>query len=276
MSHDGIYIGGKEHAVLHLLYCRFITMVMYELGYAPEDEPFKKFRAHGLMIKDGAKMSKSKGNVVNPDLFVEAYGADAVRVYLMFLGDMRLGGDWSDSGMNGAYKFIIRLYNLFDQVDFEMEKEKEELRDLLHKTIKGAGEDLDNLKFNTPIAKLMTLVNKIQDTKCTRETFSALVVMLIPFAPHLAEELWEKLGNKKSIILQKWPTYNPALAQGKTFNIAVQVNGKTRDVLEITMDATEAEIRSAALASAKVYKWIEGKEIKKVIYVKGKVVSVIV
>jgi leucyl-tRNA synthetase len=272
-----MYVGGKEHSVLHLLYSRFVTMVMHELGYAPEAEPFKKFRTHGLMIKDGAKMSKSKGNVINPDVFVEVYGADAVRLYLMFLGDMRQGGDWRDSGMNGAHKFIVRLYNLFEQVDLEKEKgkENEELKELLHKTIKAVGEDLDSLKFNTAIAKLMVLVNKIQETKCTRETFSALVIMLIPFAPHLAEELWEKMGNKKSIILQKWPTYDPALAQGKTFNIAVQVNGKTRDVLEITADATEEEIRVAALGSAKINKWIEGKEIKKVIYVQGRVVSLI-
>ncbi|MFH0923974.1 MAG: class I tRNA ligase family protein, partial [Candidatus Falkowbacteria bacterium] len=178
-----MYIGGREHSVLHLLYARFVNMVLYDLGYSPEEEPFKKFRAHGLLIKDGVKMSKSKGNVINPDEYIEKYGADAVRMYLMFLGDMRQGGDWRDSGIKGMKRFVNRIYNLFNKIQDTRYKDtnkfkisnntsKSDIRhptsDIrnLHKTIKGVTEDLENLKFNTAISKLMILVNKLeQDTK---------------------------------------------------------------------------------------------------------------
>jgi len=310
-----MYIGGKEHAVLHLLYSRFVTMVMHDLGYAPEQEPFKKFRAHGLLIAEGAKMSKSKGNIINPDEYIEKFGADAVRMYLMFLGDMRQGGDWRDTGMAGMYRFVNRIYGLLEKVNSKSEilnpkftpldnsisngaripnpklqtLNKSDIRHptsdirLLHKTIKGIGEDLENLKYNTAISKLMVFVNKVQEVGCSSEEFGKFLILLAPFAPHLAEELWLQLGNhrqggtsKESIFKQKWPEYDPELVKDETINLVVQVNGKLRDTVEVAADISEDEAKKVALESEKIQKWIKGKEVVKVIFVKGKLVNIVI
>ncbi len=279
-----MYIGGKEHSVLHLLYSRFVTMVMHEQGFAPEAEPYKQFRAHGLLIAEGAKISKSKGNIVNPDEYIEKFGADAVRMYLMFLGDMRQGGDWRDSGIRGMYKFVNRIFNFSNKTNSKSQIPNNEIRKLLHKTIKGVGEDLENLKFNTAIAKLMILVNKIQETGCTKEEFSKFIILLSPFAPHLAEELWEKLGYvagetpapTESIFKQKWPEYDKKLVKDETINLVVQVNGKLRATIEVDADISEEEAKKVAQESNKIEKWIEGKKIVKMIFVKGRLVNIVV
>ncbi|MBU0999600.1 class I tRNA ligase family protein, partial [Patescibacteria group bacterium] len=295
MSVD-MYIGGKEHSVLHLLYSRFVTMVMHELGYVPEEEPYKRFRAHGLLIAGGAKISKSKGNIVNPDEYIKKYGADAVRMYLMFLGDMRQGGDWRDSGMAGMHRFVNRIYKLINKIISKTEKIIPEPSNtagrqmqnakckmqnlptskLLHKTIKGVGEDLEKLKFNTAISKLMILVNMIQEQGCKKETFKKFVIMLSPFAPHLAEELWEKFGHKESVLKEKWPAYNSKLVKDEIIELVIQVNGKVRDRLEVSADISEEEAKELAIASEKIKKWIEGKNIIKIIYIKSRLVNIVI
>jgi len=273
-----MYIGGKEHSVLHLLYSRFVTMVMHELGFAPAPEPYKQFRAHGLLIRDGAKISKSKGNIINPDKYIEKFGADAIRMYLMFLGDMRQGGDWRDSGMAGMYRFIKRIYGLFNlgfknQVNDNQDSEVEKL---LHKTIKRVGEDLENLKYNTAIAKLMILVNKMQGNGCTGKQLGQFAILLAPFAPHLAEELYSQLGDKDSIFKQKWPEYDKALVKDEMINLVVQINGKLRNTIEVSADIAENGAKETALADEKIKKWTDGKEIVKVIFVQGKLVNIVV
>jgi len=283
-----MYIGGKEHSVLHLLYSRFITMVMHELGYAQEEEPFKKFRAHGLLIKDGAKMSKSKGNVINPDDYIEKYGADTVRMYLMFLGDMRQGGDWRDDGVNGMHKFVNRIYSVFEKIkDGESDIE---IKKLVHKTIKTVKEDLENLKYNTAISKLMVFVNNIQESNCGKEDFGKFLIILAPFAPHMAEELYEKLGSSsapssakatagkkaESIFKQKWPEYDSELIKEKEIDIPIQINGKVRDMIKVSVDAAEDDIKKMALEQTKIKKWLGDKDPKKVIYVKGRMVSIVI
>ena len=272
-----MYIGGKEHSVLHLLYSRFITMVMYELGYAPEEEPFKKFRAHGLLIKDGFKMSKSKGNVINPDEYIEKYGADAVRLYLMFLGDMRQGGDWKDSGINGMYKFINKTFSLFTGVVSEDKQSSEnDLVKLIHKTIKGVSQDLENLKYNTAISKLMILANKIRELGCSKKDFSDFIILLAPFAPHIAEEMWHGLGNKNSVFCATWPQYDEALIKEDIITLIIQVNGRVRDKIVVNSDIPEAEAKKLALKSKKVDKWIKDKEIRKIIFVSGKLINIVI
>ena len=268
-----MYIGGKEHSVLHLLYSRFVTMVLHELDYAPVSEPYKRFRAHGLLIRDGAKISKSKGNIINPDEYIEKYGADAVRLYLMFLGDMRQGGDWRDSGMQGMHRFVKRIYALAGKIK---EKEDKELTRWRHKTIQRVGNDLEKLKYNTAIAKLMALSNKIQDKGCNKETFSALLVMISPFAPHLAEELWERLGYKNSVFRERWPKYDKKLVKDDTIPLVLQVNGKVRDTIEAVADISEDEAKNLALASSKIKKWTDGKEIVKIIFVQGRLVNIVI
>ncbi|MDP3043253.1 MAG: class I tRNA ligase family protein [bacterium] len=275
-----MYIGGKEHSVLHLLYSRFVNMVMRELGYAPAEEPFKCFRAHGLLIRDGAKMSKSKGNVVNPDEYIEKFGADAVRMYLMFLGDMRQGGDWRDSGINGMRRFINRVWNLADEVARKTTNKPKCLKNT-HKTIKKVTEDLENLKFNTAIAAIMEYVNYLQaatkkNNTVNKDVVEVLVKLLAPFAPFMSEELWRELGHKESVFKEKWPEYDPELVKDKIINLVVQVNGKLRDTIEVPADISEEEAKKAALESEKIKKWIAGKKIVKVIFVKGKLVNIAV
>jgi len=283
-----MYIGGKEHSVLHLLYSRFVNMVMHELGYSPEQEPFKKFRAHGLVVKDGAKMSKSKGNVVNPDEYIERYGADTVRTYLLFMGDMRQGGDWRDSGVAGIYKFLNRVYGLKEKVQtidaLTGRSEYDELNKLMHKTIKNVEEKLENLKFNTAISDIMVLVNKMNEVGCTADELGNLAIIIAPFAPHLAEDLWEFCiensedeNNKEGLVFaQIWPKYDADIARDDLIDLVIQVNSKVRDKIEVTHDIAEEEAREVALASPTIQKWIEGKEVVKVIFVPGRLINLVV
>ncbi len=267
-----MYIGGKEHSVLHLLYSRFVTMIMHELGYVPEEEPYKQFRAHGLLISEGAKISKSKGNIVNPDEYIKKFGADAVRMYLMFLGDMRQGGDWRDSGMRGMHKFVVRIYDLLSRVN---KKSDQEIERLLHKTIKGVEHDLKRLKYNTAMAKLMILVNKARESGCSNDLLSKFAILLSPFAPHLAEELWESLGNKQSIFKQKWPKFDKKLIQEKTWQLIIQINGKVRDKIEVKKGISEKQVKELALAQEKIQKWLKNKKPKKIIYVPDRLVNLV-
>ena len=279
-----MYIGGHEHAVLHLLYTRFITMALEDMGYIEFGEPFKKFRAHGLITKEGTKMSKSRGNVVNPDEYFVKYGADTVRTYLMFLGPMAEGGDWPDKGIVGVYRFFNRLWTLVAKpslatakLGLASELASELVNEVLrHKTIKKVTEDLENLRYNTAIAALMEYFNALQRSdKATREQINTLLILLSPFAPHLTEELWGKLGNKGSIHNQPWPKYNPRILKEEQLRLVVQVNGRVREVLSVARGISEKEAVALALQQEKIKKWFPSGKPKNVVFIKGRLLNLV-
>ncbi|MEK7572078.1 MAG: class I tRNA ligase family protein [Patescibacteria group bacterium] len=273
-----MYIGGAEHSVLHLLYARFTTMVLHDLGYLSFEEPFSKFYAHGLIIKDGAKMSKSKGNVINPDEYIAKYGVDTVRLYLRFLGPFSQGGDFRDSGIEGMHRFVKRVWFLLESPASNTELSPEAKR-IMHQTIKGITEDMEALRFNTAIAKLMTWYNSLaKQPSITKEESQNYLKLIAPFAPHLAEELWEKSGGKGSIHVSPWPVYHPTFIIEHTVTIAVQINGKLRATFAVPSDKAQdkALIEKTAREDVNVIKFLEGKEIRKVIVIPGKVVNVVI
>lgn len=276
------YIGGKEHTVLHLLYARFITMAFHDLGYLDFEEPFTRFYGHGLITKDGAKMSKSRGNVINPDEYFDKYGADSVRMYLRFMGPFDQGGDWSDAGMKGMFKFIHKLYKIYQNYIESSDTEGNPIEtSILDRTVAKITQDLDNLKFNTVVAEIMKLVNwyvehDSQMPKTQKKLIlETLLLMLAPFIPHLAEELWQQMGNEPSIHNQKWPTYDEKKLKADSINIAVQIDGKTRGTLEVKSDISEDEIKKILYGDAKFVKYLTSEKPKKMIYIKGKIVSVV-
>jgi len=274
-----MYIGGNEHACLHLMYARFLTMVFYDMGLIDFQEPFKQFFAHGLIIKDGAKMSKSRGNVVNPNEYMERFGADALRMYLLFIGPYENGGDFRDTGMIGMYKFLARLYRL----SIESAKQKGELSSILarklHQTTKKMDHDFGTLGFNTAIASLMELVNLWQKEKLnSNQDMVGIVARLIcPIAPHLAEELWQLSGGEFPVLDNGWPKYDSHLAKDEKVEIVIQVNGKVRDKLQVSTEITENkdEIISLAKKSEKIKKYLNEKKIKKEIFVEGRLVNLV-
>ncbi len=271
-----MYIGGNEHAVLHLMYTRFITMALHDIGLLPFEEPFKKFRAHGLIIKDGAKMSKSKGNVVNPDHYLDQHGADVFRMYMMFLGPYEEGGDFRDEGIAGIRRFLDGAWRLVREHD-PATSTSEALRRATHRAIKKVGEDFEHLHYNTAIAALMTLLNDIRRLgPADRWVIETLLILLAPLAPHLSEELWEALGHPSSIFAARWPSFDPALIVEDTAVIAVQVNGKLRGRIEVPRDAAEADVLAAALADETVKAYIDGKEIRRRVVVPGRLVNLVV
>lgn len=298
-----MYFGGAEHSVLHLLYARFVTMVLDDLHLVNFEEPFTRFYAHGLIIKDGAKMSKSKGNVVVPDEYIKKFGADTLRTYLMFLGPVNQGGDFRDTGIEGMYRFLKRVWTLFHELRIknqELRELKKEDLGIMHKTIKGVTEDLENLRYNTAIAKLMTWYNVLSKKKdVTFEEKEVYLKLLAPFAPFMAEELYKGvmnndlgLKNKKEINLKSsilnpksyisihtstWPVYDPAYIKEEVVKIPVQVNGKLRGMLVVESDRVNdgEEIEKTAKEDDNVSKFLRGK-IRKVIYVPGKVLNFVV
>ncbi|MDP2664817.1 MAG: class I tRNA ligase family protein [bacterium] len=265
-----MYIGGQEHAVLHLLYTRFITMALKDMGFIAFDEPFKKFRAHGLITKEGAKMSKSKGNVVNPDEYFMEYGADTVRMYLMFLGPFSEGGDWSDKGIVGIYRFLNRVFELAASKT----EVKNDLAALRNKTIKKVTEDLENLRYNTAIASLMEYANEMKDGG--KKDIETLLILLAPFAPYITEELWYELGNKDSVHAQSWPMYDAKQVGKQRIRLILQVNGKVRDVLEVPSTISETEATALALKSRNIQRWIGSNKVKRTVFVPGRLVNIVV
>lgn len=272
------YIGGNEHAVLHLLYSRFITMVLHDLGHLPFEEPFAKFRAHGLIVKDGSKMSKSRGNVVVPDEYITKWGADTFRLYLMFLGPFLEGGDFRDEGISGPRRFLDKVWQLVLE-SVAQDACGEVLRDVVvkrHQTVKKAAEDLEALHYNTAIAACMELVNTLREHNCCeREVVSDLVVMIAPFVPHFAEECWEKLGHTTTVFQATWPTWDARLLVESSVEVVVQVNGKTRSRVQVPRDAAEPVVLAAATADAAVQKFLEGKAVRKVVYVPNRLLNVV-
>jgi len=272
------YIGGNEHAVLHLMYARFITMVLKDLGHIDFGEPFTRFRAHGLIIAEGAKMSKSKGNVIVPDPIIEEYGADTFRTYLMFLGPFEEGGDYRAEGIQGPYGFLHRLWDTVVASDPAASPDPDVERKV-HQTIKQATEQLPELGYNTTIAALMECLNTVRSGGRTaaRAEVEPLVVMIAPFAPHMAEELWERLGHEGSIFDgANWPSYDPAKLVEDTVTVAVQVNGKLRGSIDVATDAAEADVVKAARAEENVARHLEGVTERRVIYVKERLVNFVV
>jgi leucyl-tRNA synthetase len=273
------YIGGNEHAVLHLLYSRYITMVLHRLGHVGFYEPFKKFRAHGLIVKDGAKMSKSRGNVVIPDEYIARWGADTFRMYLMFLGPFQEGGDFRDEGISGPRRFLDKVWNLVgDACKTHADDEvRHETLVKYHQTVKRVTEGMEELRYNTSIAALMELVNALRQDSCTQRTLvEGLIVMLAPFAPHFAEESWERLGNATSVFDARWPAWEPTLVVEDEVEVVVQVSGKTRAKVSVPRDAEQGAVVEAAQRDAAVRRFTEGKEVRKVVYVPNRLVNLVV
>jgi leucyl-tRNA synthetase len=275
-----LYVGGNEHAVLHLLYSRWLCKALNKAGYIDFNEPYKKFVAHGIIVKDGAKMSKSKGNIINPDDYVNEFGADAFRVYLMFMGAYLEGGDFRDGGVKAMKGFLDRLVAAvsprFGELSEEAPQGAETLY-FLHSTIKAVGGDIERFSYNTAISRIMELVNHVTKHKIRNKEISSVLARLIsPFAPHLAEELWEELGNATSVFKSSFPTYEEKNLIRPEVEYVVQVNGKLRDRINLALGLTQEEIDPLVLNSPVVLKWIEGKEIIKKIYVPDKLINLVV
>lgn len=272
-----LYFGGAEHSVLHLMYARFVTKVLHDMGLLAFDEPFPKFYAHGLMIKDGAKMSKSRGNVVNPDDYIAKFGADTLRLYVMFLGPMDASPDFRDSGIEGMEKFVGKLWKIFNS---ESKEDSGEVSSKLNKTVKKVTDDIGAFKYNTAIASIMELTNVIVDNKgCSKDTLKALCLLIAPFAPHLAEEVWvEVLGETFSVHKAKWPKYDGSLVDSDMVCITVQVNGKMRGILNVSPEVSknEEEIVRIVRNDENIYKWLDGQEIKRTIFIPSKIINFVI
>ena len=284
------YTGGAEHAVMHLLYARFFTKAMRDIGLLNFDEPFLRLFNQGIIVASGAKMSKSRGNVINPDNYVEDLGADVVRAYLMFLGPWDQGGDWTDTGINGIARWMNRTWDLLQQDPSKLPATVEngsvpaQARRKLHQTIEKVHNDLDRFKFNTAIAAMMELSNHLSQAWSRREVDAALwrecvekfLLLLAPFAPHVAEELWERTGHSYSIHNQTFPKWDPEMTAEEIITLVVQVNGRLRDRLEAPASISESDVKEMALSSPKVQLHTQNKTIKNLVYVPGRLVNVVV
>jgi leucyl-tRNA synthetase len=289
-----LYIGGAEHNTMHLLYSRFFTKALYDLGLVDFDEPFTVRKNHGVILgADSQKMSKSRGNVVDPDELVQKYGADTVRMFLAFMGPYEQGGPWSPKGIMGVYRFLNRVWNLYQKSKIKNQNDKSKfknslnaqssiLKTALHKAIKKIGEDIAALKFNTAVSELMKLLNKFEDYvnsgyKLEIGNWKLFLLLLAPFAPHLAEEIWQNvLGYKKSIHLEKWPKYDEKLIAEELIKIVVQINGRVRGTVSLPSGSSEEEVKKLALADEKVKKHLAGREIRKTFFVKDRLINFVV
>jgi len=270
------YIGGVEHAILHLMYSRFIVKVLYDLGHVGFKEPFAKLFTQGMIVKDGAKMSKSKGNVVNPDALIKKYGADTVRFYTLFIGPPEKDAEWNDRGVEGGWRFLNRVWRLLER---SSETQNPNLKRKIHVTIKKVTEDMEGaFHFNTALSAIMELVNEIYklDDKVDKKAIETVVILLAPFVPHVAEEMWERLGNKKSVFEAEWPGYDEAALAQDRITMPVQINGRVRSKIEVASGAGDEDIKRIVLKDPLVNKWTQGKPPKKIIIVKGRLVNLVV
>jgi leucyl-tRNA synthetase len=275
-----LYIGGAEHAVLHLLYSRFWHKVLYDLSHVSTPEPFMKLVNQGMILgDDGQKMSKTRGNVINPDDVVREFGADAFRMYEMFMGPLDMVKPWNTQGLEGVYRFLGRVWRLFCDEDGKLILDDSEptaaLLKVLHQTIKKVGEDTETLAFNTAVSQMMIFVNEVtaQD-KRPRQLLEPFALLLAPYAPHLAEELWEKLGHQQTLAYEPWPAFDGALLKENTVTIILQINGKVRDRLDVPTQISREDLEKLALANERVQEHLTGKQIKKIIVVPGKLVNI--
>ena len=272
-----LYVGGAEHAVLHLLYARFWHKVLYDIGVVNTEEPFMRLINQGMILGEGgAKMSKSLGNVINPDDIVDAFGADSMRMYEMFMGPLEIAKPWSTNGLSGVHRFLDRVYRL-SQRELVNDEPPAALVRLLHKTIKKVTRDTDTLAFNTAIAQMMIFVNELfKEENLNRSLWEPFVLILAPYAPHLGEELWEQLGNKLTISGHPWPTFDEALTVDDTVTVVLQINGKLRSKIEVAADTPKDELEKLALGDERIVELIAGKKIVKAIVVPGKLVNLVV
>ncbi len=272
-----LYVGGTEHAVLHLLYARFWHKVLYDIGLVNTDEPFTRLVNQGMILGEGGvKMSKSLGNVINPDDIVAEFGADSMRMYEMFMGPLEIAKPWSTNGLAGVHRFLDRVYRLSEREPVDTEPPKELVR-LLHKTIRKVTSDTDSLAFNTAIAQMMIFVNELFKVETHyRELWEPFVLLLSPYAPHLGEELWTKLGHEPSVSRVDWPVYDPALTVDEEVTIVLQVNGKVRSRVQATAGSGREELERLARADARIREWIDEKEVVKIITVPDKLVNIVV
>lgn len=271
-----LYMGGPEHAVGHLLYSRFWNQYLYNKGIVSHKEPFYKLRHQGMILgSNGEKMSKSKGNVVNPDDMVKNYGADALRVYEMFMGPIDAAKPWDPNGIEGSKKFIDRIWRLFVETDKVKDAENEALDQVYNYTVKKVTNDYETMNFNTAISQMMIFINECYKVDIVPQKYAlGFLQLLNPVAPHITEELWHNLGNTESIAYSTWPTYDEEKTKQNTFNLPIQVNGKLRSNIDIPMDLSEVEIKE--IAHKQVVNYLEGKEIVKEIYVKNKIYNIVV
>ena len=289
------YNGGMEHTTLHLLYSRFWYKFLFDIGVAPQDEPYKKRTSHGMVLaEDGRKMSKSFGNVINPDDIIKEFGADSLRLYEMFMGPFEQAISWNMQGVVGMRRFLEKIYKLFQRIQISNSKfqinlpvgrqvqnsnfQNSKFNRLLHQTIKKVSNDIDNFKFNTAISQLMILTNQltVNNKQLTADNAKILLILLSPFAPHLSEEIWHQLGSENSIFKEPWPKYDSKLIKEEKINLIIQINGKVRDKMEVDADISEGEIKKLVLSREKVLKWIKEKKVKKIIFVKGKLLNIVV
>ena len=275
-----LYIGGQEHAVLHLLYARFWHKFLYDIGVVSSKEPFKKLFHQGMILGEKKKkMSKSRGNVINPDEIVEKYGADSLRLYEMFMGPLEASLPWSTSGLEGSRRFIERVYRLFDEEAFinKFSDENNHNLDYVYNfTVKKVTEDFTNLQFNTAISQMMIFINEVyKQDKIYRPYLENFVKMFACICPFVGEEIYHKLGHNETITYAKWPEYDESKLVLNKVKIAVQVNGKLRDTIEIDKDLDDEKVKELAFESQNVKKFIDGKNIKKVIVVKNKIVNIV-
>lgn len=271
------YNGGMEHTTLHLLYSRFWHKFLYDIGVVPTKEPYMKRTSHGMILgENNEKMSKSRGNVVNPDEVVEEFGADAFRTYEMFIGAFDQSTPWSQQGLKGCYKFLERVWNLQSIVNDE-EGYSADLEKNINKAIKKVGEDFERMKFNTAIATMMSLVNDFSKKgSVTKDEYKTLITLLNPVAPHMTEELWLTYGNGELLSLQPWPKYDEGKTVDDEIEIVVQINGKIKDKLMIPAGLDKDGTQEAAMNTEKIKGLIEGKNVVKVIAVPGKLVNIVV
>ncbi len=269
------YNGGMEHVTRHVIYSRFWHHFLYDIGAVPTKEPYKKRTAQGMILgEDGDKMSKSKGNVVNPVEIIEEFGADTLRLYILFIGDYEQSTPWNPSGVKGARRFLDKLARLEDKLTDEA---NDNYQTELHKTIKAVGNDMENVKFNTAIAKLMSLVNVLSKEKTVNKTdFETVLKIVYPFAPHICEELWERLGHKEDMVYASWPKYDESKLIASTIEIVVSINGKVRDKIVIAVDTPKDDVLALAKQAEKIIPLLEGKTIRKEIYVPNKLVNLVV
>jgi leucyl-tRNA synthetase len=291
-----MYVGGKEHSVMHLLYARFFHKFLRDIGLVNSDEPFTKLVHQGVITKDGAKMSKSRGNVVNPDEFTLKYGSDVFRMYLMFMGPYDQGGDWSDKGISGIDRFVDRSYELFNQFNnitkevsakdkygiFSLSDIDKKVYRKVNQTLKKFNEEIEHFRFNTAIASLMELINELKVLEnCSKEIQSYVLqrfaLMLAPVAPHLGEECWQIIGNEKSIFQNPvmFEVDKDALIED-TVNIAVQVNGKLRATMPVPMNSEQDVVKQLVFADEKITRFTDDKTIVKEIFVKNKIYNIVV
>jgi leucyl-tRNA synthetase len=296
-----LYIGGVEHAILHLIYARFFTKILRDLGLTAVDEPFPHYLAQGMVTKDGAAMSKSKGNVVDPDEMIKNYGTDALRLFILFAAPPEKEFAWSEDGIEGSFRFLARVWQLFQESQDLFHVAKGEtvkaapldqasyarLQKKMHQTIRKVGEDIGKrFHLNTAISAIMEFTNALKKEKeilknsesgraLLKDGLKNLALLLSPFTPHLGEELWQSMGQATLTYHASWPAYNPALAKEEKATIVVEINGKVRDKFEADLDISEDEMEDVALGLARIQELIGGRPVKKVVCIKNRIVNIV-